>query len=217
MTDRPPKRVIGWNGTCPHCGEGIRFRLETDYGAFGTTEPDEEWLLSLSEKDREFLRIAKGSGVLNSYQQALNARSTGAPSVRNPAKTFLYFLARMKTQKLTPEVGLTLRSAFPGGGVDVYTYGDISAVTINGILRLFIPTEHIFKNNIRALGNVEAGTVKVKHLQEDMKDFQAWIKTRMGYVPQDGGLFLQEMRKRCYGAFGLPDRPAKANGAGTKT
>jgi hypothetical protein len=216
MTERPPKRVIGWNGTCPHCRKPIRFRLETDYGSFGTTEPDEEWLLSLSEKDREFLRIAEASGVLDSFQQALKARSIGDLSVRNPAKTFLRFLAKMKTQKLTPQVGLTLRSAFPGGGVDVYTCGDISAITISGVLRLFIPTEHLFKNNVKPVANVGNGTVKVKELQDDMKDFQAWIKTRMGYVPQGGGLFLQEMRKRCYGAFGLPDQPVKASRTGVK-
>lgn len=207
-----PRRIITWEGPCPHCNEPVRFRLETDYGTFGKQGSDEDWRASISDKDRQVLASAEASGVFRSYQQAAIARPN-VPPLRNAAKGFLAFLARMKPQTLTPQAALMIRSTFPASVVEVYTSAEISAITLNGTLSLFIPTAHITKSEMQADGKIEDGKVKVQRLVEDAEDFHAWIKTRMGYVPAGGGMFLKEMRKRCYGAFSLPEKPRAKGGA----
>jgi hypothetical protein len=206
--ERPEKRLLGWDGPCPHCGEPIKFRLETNFGEFVKAQPDIDWLASVSETERELLSIAESTGVFASYQQAMAGAGL---KVGNPAKSFLRFLNGMSPYNLSPALALSVQSEFPDcKTVQLYNCGGVAAITVQGALRLFIPLDYLAKKKLAPRLD-STGTVKIKHLTENMDEFHSWVKTRMGYVPQSGGLFMQEMRKRCYGAFGTHE---KARGVG---
>jgi hypothetical protein len=208
-------RTVSWSGHCPHCAEPIRFSLKTDFGAFGTDTPDVDWLASLSKVESEILALAQSTGVFDSFSRTMLERKN-CP-VANMAKSFLKFLGSMKLQPLPDRAEIVLDAEFPNCKVAVYSCGDVSAIAVEGELRMFVPTAMFFKKPTAVApaaavvnGN---GALKVKELTANMHEFRDWVKTRMGYVPRDGAIFLKEMRKRCYGAFGTHENAAaKASG-----
>jgi len=204
------RRIISWVGQCPHCGESVRFKLETSFGTFAKNEPDTDWLDSLSKHDREFLDLAASTGVFASFEQAVEGR--GTPPLANPSKTFLNFLYGMKAMEIPDNVSLALRTEFPTARATVYGRGDLSVIVVGGELRMFIPTARLFQKKTAKVA-AKNGSLLVKDLTSDMQEFRHWVKTRMGYVPREGALFLEEMRKRCYGAFSTGEAKRAAGSA----
>ena len=203
-TQKPnQRRTVGWNGDCPHCGKGIRFEVNTDFGTFrDPADKDVDYLATLTPEEQQIIAVAESTGVLACYESVVIAHRGRA---RQTKKQFLRFIQCATRTKISPEMGLALQATFGGTyRFVVLTCGDLSAVIANEVLRIFVPTAYLH-NRISVVEVAEPSNgkqeLKIGDLTNAIRPLDTWVKTRMGYVPVEAKLFLREVRKRSYGGF----------------
>lgn len=192
------------NVICPHClerfsvlfGFSVRDVECAVVGAEAGLTKDELWRQSLSQAQIGLLDSARRSGLLDSFIAALErGPHNGLPS--NKEKFFLHWL-KMAKPRIIPDFALSeFRSLYPKAEIGFYVSQYVGAVTANGELNLFLPVDLVVGKSL-VLAGVE------RKISADPAGVRQWLKTKMGYVPQEARIMLAEAHKRSIGEYARP-------------
>lgn len=193
---------------CPHCKEQVlvQFKAKTWIHSVETpgeaTAPkkskEQSWRDKLSGQQSAVLDQAIRTGLLESFIAALErGPHNGIP--KNKEKYFLEWIS-MSKRKILPAWALDeFKGLYPGKFVDFLGYNFVGAVLADNEIMLFIPINLINGVTLKTSMNGEK-----RMAPPDVSGIRQWIKTRMGYVPQEARIFLDETRKRSIGEYANP-------------
>lgn len=205
---------------CPHCQKEVLIRLKAKITGIGvsnenTTSPSEAkaarivqavsadttvntWGAALTGKQASVLAQAKRSGLFDSFVAALErAPHNGVPA--NKEKYFLDWL-KLARSKVVPQWALAeFKGLYPGKFIEVVGANFVGAVLANGEMSLFFPIDLVSGVKVKTAmnGNMSMGA-------PDASGVRDWVRTKMGYVPQEARLMLLETRKRSLGEYANP-------------
>jgi hypothetical protein len=157
-----------------------------------------DWRDSLSGQQMNILDHATRTGLLDSFVAALErGPHHGVP--KNKEKYFLEWLS-MSRRKIIPAWALSeFKELYPGKYVEFFGSNFVGAVVAGGEIMLFMPIDLISGIKLKT----EIGGEK--HMAPpDVSGIRQWIRTKMGYVPQDARIALEETRKRSIGEYANP-------------
>jgi hypothetical protein len=192
---------------CPHCEGHIRAEFATEFSSILkweeaelSTTPD-WWQQGLTPEQIGLVDVARSSGLLDAFAQAVQKR----PGGNQPRSIERFFITFLKTMLLVRVPRFALEHYVKEFGrtqtINIWSGQGVCAVVVGGGIKAFVPLDIFRGKPIRSL----SGNHKSR-LGGDEDTFQAWVKTRFGYVPETARLFLNEMRNRSIGEFVLPDR-----------
>lgn len=194
---------------CPHCNQKVlvHFRskvwIQHAEGPGDTAVPrgefkKKEWRDGLSGQQMNILDHATRSGLLDSFVAALErGPHHGVP--KNKEKYFLEWLV-MSKRKVVPEWALAeFRELCPGKFIEFFGSNFVGAVVAGGEIMLFMPIDLIAGIKLKTTMGGEK-----RMAAPDASGIRQWVRTKMGYVPQDARIALEETRKRSIGEFANP-------------
>lgn len=190
--------------SCPHCNQEMLIYLSLSiskverFSGAGNSDFEKRWMGELSQKEKNQLDRARKTGILDAYRYAVE--NSGGSMPNNVEKHLLGFFKDAK-QKTIPSFALDeFKSLYPGKFIEFYATRGVGCVVASGVMEMFIPTEILTGSKIKTQTNgIEA------LLPADISGVRMWMHTKMGYVPSDSRIALEEFRsKKSFGEFARP-------------
>jgi hypothetical protein len=187
---------------CPHCGDDIAIDVGVELQTARKWEPDREaddWRLSRTPEQIAVVEHARSSGVLEAFTVAVHARQAANGQPKSMESFLLTFLSSMRQNRVPHFVLKHYIREFGHGTISIWSAQGVLAVVADGRLRAFVPLEVVRGQSI-----VSVSGLNKSRIGGDEDSFQAWVKTRNGYVPAGARVFLDEMRGKSFGEFAKP-------------
>lgn len=194
---------------CPHCSGKILVSFKSKVWIQKAETPSEhalppnqkkkkDWRDGLSQQQVSILDHATRTGLFASFVAAMErGPHNGLP--RNQEKYFLDWL-KMCKPKIVPGWAISeFKSLYPKTFVEFYGYNFVGAVIADGEIMLFMPIDLVAGIKVKTSMNGEK-----RMAPPDASGVRQWIKTRMGYVPQEARIALAETKKRSIGEYANP-------------
>lgn len=206
--------IDGWryepNVTCPRCHANIGIRLKiqaaaTDLDVRADTAPVESLVPdapraaptpTLGENERALLESAERSGLLKAFTRAVHEAKQDAGLPGNMAEFFLTFLRSAVAKRVPSFVIKRFNDEF-NGHLSFWGAQGILAVSVDGMVRMFVPLSFIAGPPITSIGTKAMNG----RLHVDGQDLEVWVKGRFGYVPMSSENYLDAMKRKNIGKF----------------
>lgn len=150
----------------------------------------------LTEAEINIIEECQRRGVLQAFTDVFQYEY-GGPShaPKRVERTFLTFLRQAVQRKDLPRrLQNPFRSIFPNAQIEFWGSSRVVAATVNGEIYRFIPARVLRKSNDPRTMAMAAVTDP-----DRTRNFENWIRTRNGYVPEGAHLFLAELRSQSRG------------------
>lgn len=159
--------------------------LKPSYSADGMTEAEVETIKECSRK-----------GVLRAFTEVMQYEYGGASHApKRVERTFLSFLRQAVQRKDMPRsIRAPFARQFPNAQIEFWGAIRVAAVTVNGEIHRFVPARVLRKSNSSPVMAAAAAADP-----DGTRNFQSWIRTRNGYVPEGARIFLAELRLQSRG------------------
>ncbi len=191
---------------CPHCNATLQLRGNIqiidaewipDRAEDGT--PNAARIYSadgLTEAEVDTVEECRKKGVLQAFTEVMQYEYGGASHApRRVERTFLSFLRQAVQRKDMPRlIRAPFAHQFPNAQIEFWGAIRVTAVTVDGEIYRFIPARVLRKSNSSL---VMAAAVAAD--PDGTRNFQSWIHTRNGYVPEGARLFLAALRLQSRG------------------
>ncbi|HEY8560470.1 MAG TPA: hypothetical protein VIL74_08840 [Pyrinomonadaceae bacterium] len=197
---------------CPCCNTKLQFRARVQLTSVGIADTREEVAerdnvpvqingadrkrIEKVERNRDFLRFAKETGVLDAFEQAVDAASMFKP--KNLEAFFVNWLetaVKVKTPQFALRQCLLSKDLSAGGELELWRSGAIGAILQNGNFKVFIPNDLLKGGTVESLATADGGITK-----QERTNLQVWVRTRFGYIEKSSE-FSRELRKHSIGGF----------------
>jgi hypothetical protein len=185
---------------CPHCQEELILDIISWEVREPKTKDPESWLNNLSEHERILVDRCVESGLVKAFTEALEGRTTGQQTPRNPRRLLLTFF-KTSAPKRVPQWALDYYIGQFGGRIEFWGSEGVLAIISDGSIRAFAPVELLLGVAAR---NILGGKKRVETTE---REFYSWASTRHGYVAVRNGempLLFRELKKKSRGAFQRP-------------
>jgi len=191
---------------CPHCGGHVSVGITTEIEAvlkWVDRETTDSWREGLTADQVGIIDTAQSTGLLKAFGEAVERRVNHASAAPRNLERFFLTVLKTMSQKRVPSFVLQhyIQEFGRNTRTEVWSSQGICIVIANGRIKAFVPLDVFVGSPIRSLN---PGTGCTSRLGGDEQTFQAWIKTRFGYVPDSSPVFLAELRRKSVGDFARP-------------
>ena len=194
---------------CPCCGERLQFTMNVQLRRVVALRTGEHWAKggdqSQQVEERQRLEIEQGekikalkdSGLYDAFVDAVK-QLPGQYQIKesNIGTHLLAFIEKSNEMRLPSWARAGLTKTFNGSKVQAFSLSTISAVVVDGLTRVFVPTALLKGETISSLTASGAEIISTT----EKRTLTTWIRTKHGYVVGNGAMW-DEMRKKSKGAF----------------
>lgn len=186
---------------CPNCAElliiPITITFQEPRVSVANVTPTTSWIDHLSPGQKALMEMLEEIGAVRAFSEAIEAATFDNNKPSNPAKSLFSFLQKAAPRTVPSHVLNHFRTRYPNQYVQFFGFNAIAAAVVSGKIVRFIPYDFIRTRQMGAGQGVNR--IKLEKSVSDV-DFEAWIRTKFGYVAADGdGLMLSTLRQRSIG------------------
>lgn len=196
---------------CPHCNATLQLRAniciidaaewiaDANTPDIAQTNPVRERHFSadgLTQAEVNTIEECSRKGVLQAFTEVMQYEYGGASHApRRVERTFLSFITQAVQRKDMPRmIRAPFARRFPDAQIEFWSANRITVVTVSGEIYRFIPARVLRKSNSSLVMAAAAAADP-----DGTRNFQNWMRTRNGYVPEGSRLFLAALRLQSRG------------------
>lgn len=192
--DAPKDGYLEKQILCPHCGQCISFGISAK--VFDPQRHDRAQAPRIPEEQSELIEKLTKLGILKAFEETVLARTTTSGIPKDMGGFLLHALKMARPRAIPRESMDLLIREFGRQTIECWSSQGILIVIVDGRLRMFAPFEVAAGEPVKTIGGRLSFRTTV-----DGVDLEKWLRTKMGYVPQDAKFFMSELRSKSIGQY----------------